>query len=101
VSENCPSIWDLVGRSRIRKSRGHDGVGGAAIEHRLFQETGDRESAIERGAFAGVRPEAEADWIGLTLYNLDRFMEGDLDEMIQSLQTADLQERLKESAITA
>jgi peptide chain release factor 1 len=37
--------------------------------------------------------------IGLTLYNLDRFMEGDLDEMIKSLQTADLQERLKESAV--
>src|SRR5438270_12075783 len=39
--------------------------------------------------------------IGLTLYNLDRFMEGDLDEMIKSLQAADLQERLKESALTA
>src|ERR1700719_4187577 len=39
--------------------------------------------------------------IGLTLYNLDRFMEGDLQEMIQSLQAADLQERLKESSLTA
>ena len=39
--------------------------------------------------------------IGLTLYNLDRFMEGDLDEMIRSLQGADLQERLEESALTA
>ena len=38
--------------------------------------------------------------IGLTLYNLDRFMEGDLQEMIQSLQAADLQERLKESSLT-
>src|SRR5436305_14718021 len=37
--------------------------------------------------------------IGLTLYNLDRFMEGDLDEMIKSLQVADLQERLKESSV--
>src|SRR5436305_11357454 len=37
--------------------------------------------------------------IGLTLYNLDRFMEGDLDEMIKSLQSADLQERLKESSV--
>ena len=36
--------------------------------------------------------------IGLTLYNLDRFMEGDLQEMITSLQAADLQERLKESS---
>src|SRR5438309_1758399 len=39
--------------------------------------------------------------IGLTLYNLDRFMEGDLDEMIKSLQVADLQERLKETSAAA
>jgi peptide chain release factor 1 len=36
--------------------------------------------------------------IGLTLYNLDRVMEGDLDELIQALQSADLAERLKESS---
>ncbi|MEO5719905.1 MAG: peptide chain release factor 1 [Chthoniobacterales bacterium] len=39
--------------------------------------------------------------IGLTLYNLDRVIEGDLQEMMDALQTADLQERLKESALTA
>jgi peptide chain release factor 1 len=39
--------------------------------------------------------------IGLTLYNLDRVIEGDLGEMIGALQMADLQERLKESALTA
>src|ERR1700745_3117266 len=39
--------------------------------------------------------------IGLTLYNLDRFMEGDLDEMISALQAADLAERLKDSALSA
>lgn len=39
--------------------------------------------------------------IGLTLYNLDRIIEGDLGEMIGALQAADLQERLKESALTA
>ncbi len=37
--------------------------------------------------------------IGLTLYNLDRVMEGDLAEMIQALQTADFAERLKETAL--
>jgi peptide chain release factor 1 len=36
--------------------------------------------------------------IGLTLYNLDRVMEGDLEELISTLQHADLEERLKESA---
>jgi peptide chain release factor 1 len=39
--------------------------------------------------------------IGLTLYNLDRVMEGDLDELITALQAADLQERLTESALNA
>src|SRR6202790_1675949 len=37
--------------------------------------------------------------IGLTLYNLDRVMEGDLGEMIRTLQAADVAERLKESSI--
>ncbi|MEO6872665.1 MAG: peptide chain release factor 1 [Chthoniobacterales bacterium] len=37
--------------------------------------------------------------IGLTLYDLDRMMEGDLSEMIGALQRADLEERLKESAL--
>ncbi|HEY5036248.1 MAG TPA: peptide chain release factor 1 [Chthoniobacterales bacterium] len=37
--------------------------------------------------------------IGLTLYNLDRVMEGDLKEMIAALQHADLEARLKESAL--
>jgi peptide chain release factor 1 len=37
--------------------------------------------------------------IGLTLDNLDRVMEGDLEELISALQHADLDERLKESAL--
>jgi peptide chain release factor 1 len=39
--------------------------------------------------------------IGLTLYSLDRVMEGDLDEMIKTLQAADVAERLKESAVAS
>ena len=35
--------------------------------------------------------------IGLTLYNLDRVMEGDLGEMIGALQAADVQEKLAEA----
>lgn len=37
--------------------------------------------------------------IGLTLYNLDRFMEGDIAEMVGALQVEDLSERLKEANI--
>jgi len=32
--------------------------------------------------------------VGLTLYNLDRVMEGDLGEMINALQAADVADRL-------
>jgi peptide chain release factor 1 len=39
--------------------------------------------------------------IGLTLYNLDRVMEGDLGELIAALQAADLQARLKESSLAS
>ena len=35
--------------------------------------------------------------IGLTLYNLDRFMEGDIREMIEALQARDMEDRLKEA----
>src|SRR5438309_5374142 len=39
--------------------------------------------------------------IALTLYHLDRFMEGDLEEMIAALQAADLTERLKETSLAS
>jgi peptide chain release factor 1 len=38
--------------------------------------------------------------IGLTLYNLDRVVEGDLGEMIRALQAADVAERMKDSALS-
>src|SRR5256886_3647587 len=37
--------------------------------------------------------------IGLTLYNLDRVIDGDLEEMISALLAADVADRLKESSI--
>ena len=37
--------------------------------------------------------------IGLTIYSLDRFMEGDIEEMIDSLQASDISQRLKEAEI--
>ncbi|NBV87349.1 MAG: PCRF domain-containing protein [Verrucomicrobia bacterium] len=38
--------------------------------------------------------------IGLTLYSLDRFLEGDLEEMLSTLQTADMENRLEEASET-
>jgi peptide chain release factor 1 len=37
--------------------------------------------------------------IGLTLYNLDNFLEGRLDDMIQGLQASDMEARLAEAGL--
>jgi peptide chain release factor 1 len=37
--------------------------------------------------------------IGLTLYNLDLFMEGQLDEMVNALQASDMEQRLREAGL--
>ena len=37
--------------------------------------------------------------IGLTLYSLDRFVDGDIEEMIDSLQVSDMAQRLKEANV--
>jgi peptide chain release factor 1 len=59
--------------------------------------TGDRSEKIRTYNFPQNRITDHR--IGLTLYNLDRVMEGDLEELISALQHADLDERLKESAL--
>ncbi len=66
--------------------------------HRKSQiGSGGREEKIRTYNFAQNRITDHR--IGLTLYNLDRVLEGDLEEMISALQHADLEQRLKESAL--
>src|SRR6267378_1975839 len=60
--------------------------------------TGGREEKIRTYNFPQNRITDHR--IGLTLYNLDRVIDGNLDEMIRSLQTADMAERLNESSIS-
>jgi peptide chain release factor 1 len=59
--------------------------------------TGGREEKIRTYNFPQNRVTDHR--IGLTLYNLDRLMNGDLGQLIQSLQAADVAERLKESSL--
>ena len=59
--------------------------------------TGGREEKIRTYNFPQNRITDHR--IGLTLYNLDRVVEGDLGEMIGALQAADMAERLKESSL--
>ena len=61
--------------------------------HRKSQiGSGGREEKIRTYNYAQNRVTDHR--INLTLYNLDRFMEGDLGEMLESLQTQDMEERL-------
>ena len=61
--------------------------------------TGGREEKIRTYNFPQNRVTDHR--IGLTLYDLDRFMDGHLHEMISGLQAADMAERLKESAVNS
>lgn len=67
-------------------------------EHRRSQiGTGGREEKIRTYNFPQNRLTDHR--IGLTLYNLDRVMEGDLDGLIAALETADIEQRLREAAL--
>ncbi|MFI0347292.1 MAG: peptide chain release factor 1 [Chthoniobacterales bacterium] len=67
-------------------------------DHRRSQiGTGGREEKIRTYNFPQNRLTDHR--IGLTLYNLDRVMEGDLDGLIAALETADIEQRLKEAAL--
>jgi peptide chain release factor 1 len=101
------------GRSQIKnKDRALSILRARLLEHKQREEaekysaqrrgqigTGGREEKIRTYNFPQNRVTDHR--IGLTLYNLDRIMDGDLGELIQSLQAADVAERLKQSAAAA
>jgi len=66
-------------------------------ERKSMVGSGDRSEKIRTYNFPQNRLTDHR--IGLTLYNLDRVIDGDLEEMIKALQAADVAERLKESSI--
>src|SRR5438094_3666039 len=98
------------GRSQIKnKERALSILRARLLQHRQRQEaekysaqrrgqigTGGREEKIRTYNFPQNRVTDHR--VGLTLYNLDRVMDGALGELIQSLQAADVAERLKQSA---
>ena len=68
--------------------------------HRKSQiGSGGREEKIRTYNYAQNRVTDHR--INLTLYNLDRFMEGDLGEMIEALQKQDIEERLEAANLVA
>jgi peptide chain release factor 1 len=101
------------GRSQIKNKERALSILRARLLERRQREEAEKYSAQRRGQIGtGGREEKIRTYnfpqnrvtdhrIGLTLYNLDRVMEGDLGELINGLQAADVAERLKESAVPA
>jgi peptide chain release factor 1 len=101
------------GRSQIKNKDRALSILRARLLERKQREEAEKYSAQRRGQIGtGGREEKIRTYnfpqnrvtdhrIGLTLYNLDRVMEGDLGELIRALQVADVAERLKESAVSA
>src|SRR5213593_2344103 len=84
-------------RSRLLETKQREEAEKYAAHRRSQIGSGGREEKIRTYNFPQNRVTDHR--IGLTLYNLDRFMEGELGEMISALQATDLAERLKESSL--
>lgn len=98
------------GRSQIKNKERALSILRARLLERKQREEEEKYSAQRRGQIGtGGREEKIRTYnfpqnrvtdhrIGVTLYNLDRFMDGDLGELIGGLQAADVAERLKETS---
>jgi peptide chain release factor 1 len=84
-------------RARLLERRQHEEEEKYSAQRRGQIGTGGREEKIRTYNFPQNRVTDHR--IGLTLYNLDRVIDGDLSELISALQAADLSERLKESSL--
>ena len=99
------------GRSQIKNKERALSILRARLLERKQREEAEKYSAQRRGQIGtGGREEKIRTYnfpqnrvtdhrIGLTLYDLDRVMEGDLGELIRALQAADVAERLEESSL--
>src|SRR5206468_1833864 len=98
------------GRSQIKNKERALSILRARLLERRQREEAEKYSAQRRGQIGtGGREEKIRTYnfpqnrvtdhrIGLTLHNLDRMIDGDLAELIAALQSADVAERLKDSA---
>src|SRR2546426_2183001 len=83
-------------RSRLLEVKQREEAEKYAAQRKSQVGTGDRSEKIRTYNFPQNRVTDHR--IELTLYNLDRFMEGDLGEMLTSLQDADVAGRLKRNS---
>ncbi len=69
-----------------------------AASRKSMVGTGDRSDKVRTYNYPQNRVTDHR--IGLTIYNLDKFIDGDIDEMISALRLADRAEKLKEGITT-
>lgn len=82
-------------RSRLLEAKQREEAEKYAAHRKSQIGSGGREEKIRTYNFPQNRVTDHR--IGLTLYNLDRFIEGDVGEMIEALQKSDMEERLQEA----
>lgn len=80
-------------RSKLYEIKLKEETDRIAADRKSQVGTGDRSERIRTYNFPQGRVSDHR--IGLTLYSLDRFVNGEMDEMIDALATADAAERLK------
>ena len=80
-------------KSRLLKEPKLKDHAGIAEDRKSQVGTGDRSERIRTYNYPQGRVTDHR--IGLTLYRLDSFLDGDIDEMIESLITADQAEKMK------
>lgn len=84
-------------RSRLLERRQQEEASRYSAHRRSLIGSGGREEKIRTCNFPQNRVTDHR--INFTLYNLSRYMEGDLDEMIAALQASEMAERLAEQGI--
>jgi peptide chain release factor 1 len=82
-------------RSRLLEVKQREEAAKYAAQRKSQVGTGDRSEKIRTYNYPQNRVTDHR--INLTLYNLDRFVEGDISEMIAALQTSDMADRLAEA----
>jgi peptide chain release factor 1 len=86
-------------RSRLLEEKQREEAEKYSAHRKSLIGSGGREEKIRTYNFAQNRVTDHR--IGLTLYNLDLFMEGQMDEMVNALQMSDMEQRLKEAGLEA
>ncbi|MEO7933174.1 MAG: peptide chain release factor 1 [Chthoniobacterales bacterium] len=89
----------MIMRSRLLEDKRNEEEAKYAAHRKNQIGSGGREEKIRTYNYPQNRVTDHR--IGLTLYNLDTFVQGYIGEMIEALQTRDMEDRLKEAGLVA